>query len=361
MADYRIAVIAGDGIGPEVMDEALKVLCEAEQEEGFSLEIQAFPWNSEYYLEHGRMMPEDGLDTLQTFDAILFGAIGDARVPDEVTIWELIMPIRKGFRQYVNFRPVKSLPGIPSLLANGEDIDFVIFRENAEGEYSDSGGRLYAGQEGEIAIQNTIMTRTGVERITRAACRYAEEHGLGKVTSATKSNAVIHANKLWDEHVRRIVEEEFGGLQFEQYYVDALAAYFVQRPQSFDVVLASNLFGDILSDLGSGLVGGLGLSPSGNINPEKDYPSMFEPVHGSAPDIAGQGIANPIAQIWSAALMLEHLGEKRAAGRIVKAIEDVLAEGKVKTRDIGGTATTREMGSAIGEAFKNQTTKATEG
>ncbi|WP_040226563.1 tartrate dehydrogenase [Bhargavaea cecembensis] len=361
MADYKIAVIAGDGIGPEVMGEALQVLRAAEESEGFSLQIEEFPWNSEYWLEHGRMMPEDGLEQLRSFDAILFGAIGDSRVPDDITIWELIMPIRKGFHQYVNFRPVKSLPGIPTPLANGAGIDFVIFRENAEGEYSDSGGRLYAGQEGEMAIQNTIMTRAGIERITRAACRYAKENGRTKITSATKSNAVIHANKLWDEHVQRVVSDEFADLEFEQYYVDALAAYFVQRPQSFDVVLASNLFGDILSDLGSGLVGGLGLSPSGNINPEKDYPSMFEPVHGSAPDIAGQGIANPVAQIWSAALMLEHLGEKRAAERIVAAIEEVLAEGKVRTRDIGGEASTSEMGGAILEAFNKQESAVTEG
>ncbi|SEI98856.1 tartrate dehydrogenase/decarboxylase / D-malate dehydrogenase [Bhargavaea ginsengi] len=361
MKTYQIAVIAGDGIGPEVMDQALQVLDATEQQGGFRIEREEFPWNSEYYLEHGRMMPEDGMETLKSFDAILFGAIGDARVPDEVTIWELIMPIRKQFRQYVNFRPVKSLPGIPSPLAQGEDIDFVIFRENAEGEYSDSGGRLYAGQEGEIAVQNTIMTRAGVERIARAAGRYAEERGLKKITSATKSNAVIHANKLWDEHVRRIMSEEFGGLEFEQYYVDALAAYFVQRPQTFEVVLASNLFGDILSDLGSGLVGGLGLSPSGNINPEKDYPSMFEPVHGSAPDIAGKGIANPVAQIWSAALMLEHLGEREAGGRILEAIEEVLAEGRVRTKDIGGDATTAQMGEAILLAMEKKTSVKAEG
>ncbi|MGM9921015.1 MAG: tartrate dehydrogenase [Bhargavaea sp.] len=361
MNTYQIAVIAGDGIGPEVMEQALRVLNAAERQDNFRLECKEFSWNSEYYLKHGRMMPEDGMERLKSFDAILFGAIGDARVPDEVTIWELIMPIRKQFRQYVNFRPVKSLPGIPSPLANGDHIDFVIFRENAEGEYSDSGGRLYAGQEGEIAVQNTIMTRAGVERIARAAGSYAEKHGLKKVTSATKSNAVIHANKLWDEHVGRVMAEEFGGLEFEQYYVDALAAYFVQRPQSFEVVLASNLFGDILSDLGSGIVGGLGLSPSGNINPEKDYPSMFEPVHGSAPDIAGKGIANPIAQIWSAALMLEHLGEHKAAKRILEAIEAVLTEGAVRTKDIGGDATTAQMGEAILLAMKKKKNVKSEG
>ena len=242
------------------------------------------------------------------------------------------MPIRKQFQQYVNFRPVKSLPGIQSPLSKGEDIDFVIFRENAEGEYSNSGGRMFETQETELAIQNTIMTRAGIERITKAACEYAVNNGKKKVTSATKSNAVIHAMKLWDEHVKRVVKDEYPELELESYYIDALVAYFVQRPQSFEVVVASNLFGDILSDLGSGIVGGLGLSPSANINPEKEFPSMFEPVHGSAPDIAGKGIANPIAQIWSAALMLEHLGREDLGAKVIKAIEDVLSEGKVNCR-----------------------------
>lgn len=348
MTVLKIAVIAGDGIGIEVMKEALKVLSLLEENESdFHLQIEEFPWSSEYYLTNGRMMPEDGLATLQNFDAILFGAIGDARVPDDVTVWELIMPIRKRFQQYVNFRPVKSLPGIQSPLAKSDAIDFVIFRENAEGEYSNSGGRMFDAQESEMAIQNTIMTRGGIERITRAACEYARSNGKKRVTSATKSNAVIHAMKLWDEHVKRVLAEEYAELELESYYIDALVAYFVQRPQSFEVVVATNLFGDILSDLGSGIVGGLGLSPSANINPEKEYPSMFEPVHGSAPDIAGKGMANPIAQIWSAALMLEHLGRKDLSAKIIQAIEEVLLEGNVKTPDIGGSATTEQMGTAI--------------
>ncbi|MHA6260928.1 tartrate dehydrogenase [Sporosarcina sp. CAU 1771] len=355
MTELKVAVIAGDGIGIEVMEEALQVLnVLQENEQDFKLHLEKFPWSSEYYLEHGEIMPEDGMETLKKFDSILFGAIGDARVPDEVTIWELIMPIRKQFQQYVNFRPVKSLPGIQSPLANGEDIDFVIYRENAEGEYSNSGGRMFEGQESELAVQNTIMTRAGVERITRAACEYAVNNGKKKITSATKSNAVIHALKLWDEQVTRVVTDEYADLELESYYIDALVAYFVQRPQSFEVVVASNLFGDILSDLGSGIVGGLGLSPSANINPEKEFPSMFEPVHGSAPDIAGKGMANPIAQIWSAALMLDHLGREDLGAKIVTAIEEVLAEGKVKTPDIGGTSTTSEMGQAIIEKIKNQ-------
>ena len=355
MSEFKIAVIAGDGIGIEVMEEALNVLNVLEEKEkDFILKVVEFPWSSNYYVEHGRMMPEDGLETLQKFDAILFGAIGNPRVPDDVTVWELIMPIRKKFQQYVNFRPVKSLPGIKSPLANGEDIDFVIFRENAEGEYSDSGGRMFESQESEMAIQNTIMTRGGIERITKAASDYALKNGKKKLTSATKSNAVVHAMKLWDEHVKRVVDEEYPELELESYYIDALVAYFVQRPQSFEVVVASNLFGDILSDLGSGIVGGLGLSPSANINPEKEYPSMFEAVHGSAPDIAGKGIANPIAQIWSAALMLDHLGRADLSAKIIDAIEEVLAEENIKTADIGGQATTKQMGDAIVEKIKKQ-------
>ena len=302
------------------------------------------------------MMPENWRDILMPQDAILFGAIGDARVKDEVTIWELIMPIRKEFRQYINYRPVQSLPNIASPLEDKTGINFSIFRENAEGEYSNSGGRMFKGEPSEMAIQNTIMTRTGIERITRAAGEYARKHGKCKVTSATKSNAIIHTNTLWDECVERVMREEFPELELESYYIDALAAYFVQRPKSFEVVLASNLFGDILSDLGSGIVGGLGLSPSGNINPGKDYPSMFEPVHGSAPDIAGLGIANPIAQIWSAALLLEHIGETEVAGKVINAIQAVLEENRVLTKDIGGQATTEEMGTAIIEKLNAQYT-----
>ncbi|MFS0576219.1 tartrate dehydrogenase [Sporosarcina sp. 179-K 3D1 HS] len=355
MASFDIAVIAGDGIGIEVMEETLRVLAVLEEyESDFSLNLEKFPWSTEYYLEHGRMMPEDGLEILKKFDAILFGAIGDARLPDDLTIWELIMPIRKQFQQYVNFRPVKSLPGIHSPLSNGEEIDFVIFRENAEGEYSTSGGTMFDGQAEEMAVQNVIMTRDGVEKITRAACEYAMKHGRKKITNATKSNVIVHTMKMWDKYLKQVVAEEYPELEVESNYIDALVAYFVQRPQSFEVVVASNLFGDILSDLGSGLVGGLGLSPSANINPEKEFPSMFEAVHGSAPDIAGKGIANPIAQIWSGALMLEHLGRLDLADRVTTAIEDVLREGEVKTADIGGTATTAEMGTAIITKIREQ-------
>lgn len=355
MTELKIAVIAGDGIGIEVMEEAINVLTVLQEyEKDFVLYMEKLPWGSDYYVANGKMMPEDGLDILQQFDAILFGAIGDARIPDDITIWELIMPIRKQFQQYVNFRPVKSLEGIKSPLSIADNIDFVIFRENAEGEYSTSGGRMFETQLTEMAIQNTIMTRGGIEKITKAASDYALKKGKTKVTSATKSNAVIHAMKLWDECVKRTLALEYPELQLESVYIDALVAYFVQRPQSFEVVVASNLFGDILSDLGSAIVGGLGLSPSANINPEREFPSMFEPVHGSAPDIAGKGIANPIAQIWSAALMLEHLGREDLAMKIVKAIEEVLIERKVKTADIGGSSSTKEMGAAIVEKIKAQ-------
>ncbi|GGC76421.1 putative tartrate dehydrogenase/decarboxylase [Thalassobacillus devorans] len=347
-----IAILPGDGIGPEVMNEAVLLLQEIEDyDRTFSCEMNEFPWNSAYYLEHGRMMPADGLAQLRSFDAILFGAMGDSSVPDEVTVWDFIMPIRKQFQQYINFRPVKKLEGIRSPLAESEDVDFVIIRENAEGEYSNSGGRLYDHTNEAMAIQNTIMTEKGIRRAADFAFQYAKEHGL-PVTSATKSNAVIHSMKFWDEVVQKTAEA-FPEIALEKIYVDALAAYFVQRPQSFGVVLASNLFGDILSDLGSALVGGLGISPSGNLNPSGDYPSMFEPVHGSAPDIAGQGIANPIAQIWSAALMLDHLGRKDLHDMVVTAIEKTLAEG-YRTKDLGGEHSTKEMGEAIRANVRKQ-------
>lgn len=352
MKSYRIAVLPGDGIGPEVVNETINVLELLKKlDSTLHMEFEIFQWNSEYYLQHGEIMPENGLETLKKYDAILFGAIGDQRVPDEVTIWKLIMPIRKQFNQYINFRPVKLLQGVASPLADGGDIDFVIIRENAEGEYSNSGGRLYPGFEQEIAVQNTIFTRGGTAKAARFAFEYAEKHRKKSVASATKSNAIIHSMKLWDEVVQE-VSQEFPAIKLDSYYIDALAAFFVSRPKDFEVVVASNLFGDILSDLGSAVVGGLGLSPSANLNPEGDFPSMFEPVHGSAPDIAGKGIANPIAQIWSAALMLEHLGRADLADVIVDAIERVLLEKEVRTPDLGGTSTTSEMGTAICEALQ---------
>ncbi|QNU30163.1 tartrate dehydrogenase [Geobacillus sp. 47C-IIb] len=348
MREFRIAVLPGDGIGPEVMNEALKVLRILKYKDyTFQFHADMFLWNSEYYLQHGRMMPENGLDILKNYDAILFGAIGDPRVPDDISVWELIMPIRKRFCQYVNLRPVKKLKGIPEQFIHQErPINFVIVRENAEGEYSNSGGRIYQGTDQEIAVQNTIITRKGTERIARYAFQYAKKHGYQKVINATKSNAVVHSMKLWDEVIEHVASE-YPDIQLEKYYIDALAAYFVQRPDTLQVIVASNLFGDILSDLGSALVGGLGISPSANINPEGVFPSMFEPVHGSAPDIAGKGKANPIAQIWSAALMLQSLGREDLASIILKAIEKVTEHGEKLTEDLGGNSTTAEMGEEI--------------
>jgi tartrate dehydrogenase/decarboxylase/D-malate dehydrogenase len=354
MDTYKIAVIPGDGIGPDVTNEAIKVL-EALQEldDAFEVNFKLFDWSSEYYLQHGQMMPDDGLDQLREFDAILFGAVGDARVPDEISIWQLIMPIRKQFQQYINMRPIKKLVGIDSPLKNGSPIDFMVFRENAEGEYSNIGGRLYQEQPQEMAIQNTVITRQGVERIAKYAFEYAKKNNKTKVTSATKSNAIIHSMKLWDEAIEKVAVD-YEDIALESYFIDALAAYFVMRPESFEVVVASNLFGDILTDLGAALVGGLGVSPSGNINPERNFPSMFEAIHGSAPDIAGKGIANPIAQIWSAALMLEHLGRPDLSAAIVSSIENVLQEGKVLTPDLGGNSTTSKVGDRIVEEVKKQ-------
>lgn len=357
MPAYKIAVLPGDGIGPDVTKEAVKVLEALKQEDAtFDIEFKEFEWGSEYYLKHGHIMPPDGLDQLKVFDAILFGAVGDKRVPDEVTIWELIMPIRKNFQQYVNMRPIRRLAGIESPLKNDQPIDFMVFRENAEGEYSNIGGRLYQQHSQEMAIQNTVITKQGVERIAKYAFEYAKKNNKSKVTSATKSNAIIHSMKLWDEVVETVAKD-YGDIELESNFIDALAAYFVMRPESFEVVIASNLFGDILTDLGAALVGGLGVSPSGNINPEGNFPSMFEAIHGSAPDIAGKGIANPIAQVWSAALMLDHLGRPDLSTAIVESIEQVLQEGKVLTPDLGGNSTTQQVGSEIAEKLKQLVTK----
>ncbi|MBP1970046.1 tartrate dehydrogenase/decarboxylase/D-malate dehydrogenase [Virgibacillus natechei] len=349
MRALNIAVLPGDGIGPEVTKEAIKVLqALADIDSTFTYETKEFHWNSDYYLKTGQMMPEDGLEQLKTFDSILFGAIGDNRVPDQISVWDLIMPIRKNFQQYVNFRPIKLLKGLEGPLKNNASIDFVIIRENGEGEYSNVGGMMFQGENREMSVQNTIMTRQGVTQIAEFAYKYVRDHSLDKVTNATKSNAIIHSMKFWDQVVEETAKKH-SDISYERYYIDALAAYFVQRPEDFQVVLASNLFGDILSDLGSAIVGGLGLAPSGNINPSHEYPSMFEAVHGSAPDIAGRGIANPIAQIWSAALLLEHIGRKDLHDNILAAIEALLVERKILTPDLGGTATTVEVGDAIVE------------
>jgi tartrate dehydrogenase/decarboxylase/D-malate dehydrogenase len=349
MKRYRIAVIAGDGIGREVMPEGIRVLNAVADRFGFALDYVPYDWSCETYKATGRMMPEDGLDRLRDSDAIFLGAVGYPGVPDHVSLWGLLIPIRQRFDQYVNLRPVRLLPRIVSPLRDKQqgDIDFWVVRENSEGEYSQIGGRLRAGTDEELVVQQAIFTRRGTNRIMRYAFDLAERIGRRHVTSATKSNGLYHSMPFWDERFAAI-SAEHPETRADQYHVDILAARFVTNPEWFDVVVASNLFGDILSDLGPGLTGTIAVAPSANINPERTFPSMFEPVHGSAPDIAGQGIANPIGQIWSGAMMLEHLGETEAAAAVLAAIEGTLADPAAGlTRDLGGTASTTMLGGAI--------------
>ncbi len=343
----RIAVIPGDGIGKEVVPVGMRVIDAAGTKFGFSLTWNSFPWSCEYYLAEGSMMPEDGLSILTKYDAIYLGAVGAPGVADAVSLWGLLIPIRRAFRQYVNLRPVRLIRGVTSPLRNVKpgDIDICVVRENNEGEYSSVGGRMYAGTEMEMALQQSVFTRRGVEQIMRFAFEQARRRKR-HVTSATKSNGIIHTMPFWDE-VFRSVAAQFPDVQSDQYHIDNLCAQFVLHPERFDVVVGSNLFGDILSDLGPAIAGSLGIAPSANLNPEKEFPSMFEPVHGSAPDIAGKGIANPIGQIWSGAMMLEHLGYTDAAKAIETAIEVVTGDQHIKTPDLGGSATTEEVGSAI--------------
>jgi len=348
---HRIAVIPGDGIGKEVIPEALKVLDIVAAKFGFALEYVHFDWSCETYHATGRMMPEDGLDRLRDHDAILLGAVGYPGVPDHVSLWGLLIPIRRQFDQYVNLRPVRLLPRIVSPLRDKEqgDIDFWVVRENSEGEYSQIGGRFREGTEDEVVVQQAIFTRKGTDRILRYAFEFARRQGSHHVTSATKSNGLYYSMPFWDERFAAI-GTDYPDVQTDQFHIDILAARFVTNPEIFDVVVASNLFGDILSDLGPGLTGTIAVAPSANINPERLFPSMFEPVHGSAPDIAGRGIANPIGAILSAAMMLEHLGEAEAGGAINAAVEQALGDpDTVLTRDLGGTAGTIELGAAIAE------------
>ena len=348
--DYRIAVIAGDGIGQEVMPEGLKVLRAAEQTWGdFRLHFEEFPWGTEYYLKHGRMLPIDGLKILESFDAIYLGAVGlPSLVPDHVTLWGLLLEIRKSFEQSVNIRPVHLFPGINGPLRHKQpdDIDFICIRENTEGEYAGAGGRLHIGTPHEVAVQTGIFTRAGTERVMRYSFELARSRPRKKLTSATKSNAWQYAMVFWDEVFAQLAPE-YPEVKTEKWHVDALAARFVTCPETFDVIVASNLFGDILTDLGGAIHGGLGISASGNLNPDRRYPSMFEPVHGSAPDIYGQRIANPIAMIWAGALMLDFLGERVAAQRIMAGIAKTVQAGRILTRDLGGTAQTHKLGDAI--------------
>src|SRR6201998_4426765 len=357
MKTFNIAVIAGDGIGKEVVPEGIRVLEAAGQRFGFRLQFQAFDWSCETYVQTGKMMPDDGLQQLRPFNAIFLGAVGHPRVPDHISLWGLLIPIRRTFRQYVNLRPVRLFEGIESPLKKWKpgQIDFTIVRENNEGEYSNVGGRLYEGTDDEMAVQQTVFTRRGVNRILRFAFELARKRKK-HLTSATKSNGIIHTMPFWDECFRAMAAE-YRDVRTDQFHIDILTAHFVRHPDWFDVVVGSNLFGDILSDLGPAVVGSIGIAPSANLNPEKEFPSMFATVHGSAPDIAGKGIANPIGQIWSGAMMLRHLGIPEAADVIEKAIVDTLAQGKVRTPDIGGTASTSELGSAIASRVTGQLTR----
>lgn len=349
MKYVNIASIPGDGIGPEVMQEAYKVLQAIETVySGLKFHIDSYDWGSERYLKTGEMMPDNGLDILKDYDAILFGAVGSPNVPDHISVWELILPIRKQFQQYVNLRPIKLLKGLESPLRNkmSEEIDFIVIRENTEGEYANSGGGVHENTAYETVVQNSIFTRTGTERILKYAFNYCTLHDKSRLAVATKSNAINYTMPFWDE-VAKQTAVHFPDIDVDFHHVDALAASFVLNPERFEVVVCSNLFGDILTDLGAALAGGLGIAPSGNINPEKEFPSMFEAIHGSAPDIAGKGIANPIGQIWSVSLMLEHLGHRELSQVILKSIEKTLAESHVRTFDLGGTARTFEFGDEI--------------
>jgi tartrate dehydrogenase/decarboxylase/D-malate dehydrogenase len=356
MSAHRIADIPGDGIGKEVVPEGIRVLDAAGQLFGFELAWECFPWSCEYYQCHGEMMPRDGLEILKGYDAIYLGAVGAPEVPDHVSLWGLLLPIRRAFQQYVNLRPVRLLKGMESPLKARmpKEIDLCVVRENNEGEYSNIGGRMYEGTDQEMVIQSSIFTRKGVERVIRFAFELAKTRPKKHLTSATKSNGIIYTMPYWDEIFRQI-SEEYPGVRADQYHIDGLTAALVLHPERFDVLVGSNLFGDILSDLTPALAGSLGIAPSANLNPERIFPSMFEPVHGSAPDIAGRRIANPIGQIWSGAMMLGHLGYSDAAAAIEYAIEAVLADQGVRTPDLGGNSTTREVGSAITECLRRKT------
>jgi tartrate dehydrogenase/decarboxylase/D-malate dehydrogenase len=345
---HSVAVIAGDGIGQEVIPAGIAALEAAMKGSGAELKFTELPWGCEYYRQHGRMMDADGFDRLATFDAIYLGAIGSPTVPDHIAVWDLLLPLRQRFQQYVNLRPMRLLPGLSSPLANRgpADIDMICVRENSEGEYAGLGGRIHVGTPHEVAEQTGLFTRHGIERIVRYGFALASRRPRKLLASATKSNALRHSMVLWDE-VAEAVGAEYPAVTARKYHVDALAARMISRPQSLDVIVCSNLFGDILTDIGSALSGSLGIAPGANINPERTYPSMFEPIHGSAPDIAGKGIANPIGAIWAGALMLDHLGHRAAHDRVIGAIERVIASSRARTPDLGGQGSTKDLAAAI--------------
>ena len=355
MKSYKIASIAGDGIGKEVLPESLKVLKETAKKHQFQIQFDEFDFAScDYYQKNGKMLPDDWKDKIGSHDAIYFGAVGDPdTVPDHISLWGSLLKFRREFDQYINLRPVKLFDGVPCPLANKKpgDIDMLIVRENTEGEYSSVGGRMYKDTEREIAIQETVMSSHGVDRVQKYAFELAKLKGRKKVTNATKSNGISITMPFWDERFNKI-KKKYPEIETDQFHIDILTARFVLTPEWFDIVVASNLFGDILSDLGPACTGTIGIAPSGNINPENKYPSLFEPVHGSAPDIAGKGIANPIGQIWSGALMLDHLGEKEAAKTIVTSIEKTLSVKENRTKDLQGSSNTSNCAKAVLDNIK---------
>jgi tartrate dehydrogenase/decarboxylase/D-malate dehydrogenase len=353
MAKHKIALIPGDGIGKEVLPEGVRVLEAAARRFNFQLEFTEYDWSCDRYAKTGKMMPDDGMETLKQYESIFLGAVGWPGVSDHVSLWGLLIPIRREFDEYVNLRPVRLFEGVPSPLANRKpsEIDFWVVRENTEGEYSSIGGRMFQGTDDEMAIQQAIFTRKGVDRVLKFAFDFASTTKKKHVTSATKSNGIIHTMPFWDERFAEM-RKKYPNIKADQYHIDILTAHFVRNPDWFDVVVGSNLFGDILSDLGPALTGSIGVAPSGNINPERKFPSMFEPVHGSAPDIAGKWIANPIGQIWSGAMMVRHLGYPDAAEAIERAIAASLVEGGPRTKDLGGNGDTKTVGAAIAELVK---------
>ncbi len=352
MRTFKVAVIAGDGIGPEVLAEGIKVLDKvAELDGSFKVEYTHFPWGCEYYLEHGKMMDDDGMDKLKEYDAIYLGAVGFPGVPDHISLWDLLLRIRKGFDQYINIRPVKLLKGAPCPLKDvaREDIDMLFIRENSEGEYAGAGDWLFKGKENEVVLQTGVFSRKGVERVIRYAYEVAKKEGK-TLSSISKANALNYSMVFWDE-VFTEIGKEYPEVKTYSYLVDAAAMFMIKDPKRFEVVVTSNLFGDILTDLGAAIAGGMGLAAGANVNPERLYPSMFEPIHGSAPDIAGKQISNPLASVWSVSQMLDYFGYEDWGKKILDVVEDIMVEGVSVTPDMGGKAKTSEVGDAVVKAL----------
>ena len=352
MRTFKVAVIAGDGIGPEVLAEGIKVLDKvAELDGSFKIEYTHFPWGCEYYLEHGKMMDDDGMDKLNEYDAIYLGAVGFPGVPDHISLWDLLLRIRKGFDQYINIRPVKLLKGAPCPLKDvaREDIDMLFIRENSEGEYAGAGDWLFKGKENEVVLQTGVFSRKGVERVIRYAYEVAKKEGK-TLSSISKANALNYSMVFWDE-VFTEIGKEYPEVKTYSYLVDAAAMFMIKDPKRFEVVVTSNLFGDILTDLGAAIAGGMGLAAGANVNPERLYPSMFEPIHGSAPDIAGKQISNPLASVWSVSQMLDYFGYEDWGKKILDVVEDIMVEGVSITPDMGGKAKTSEVGDAVVKAL----------